>query len=187
MPISFRIIYQDDSSKRTGGEFTVIDQENADLLRLLISNYLAGELTSLDDVIDNMKRENYVTARKGKQAAPASGLVERCKAVLISGVFFVLGLLAFVFVAYKLYQHAFMIKAADAWISLPGKTLIMPENGYVQMLIPEGTDAVEKGQPLMTISVTVGGTTEQWCFAGSAGCQTGQRLAGCCGLRGDVE
>ncbi|MAX57169.1 MAG: alginate biosynthesis protein [Alcanivoracaceae bacterium] len=152
MPISFRIIYQDDSSKRTGGEFTVIDQENADLLRLLISNYLAGELTSLDDVIDNMKRENYVTARKGKQAAPARSLVERCKAVLISGVFFVLGLLAFVFVAYKLYQHAFMIKAADAWISLPGKTLIMPENGYVQMLIPEGTDAVEKGQPLMTIS-----------------------------------
>ena len=60
--------------------------------------------------------------------------------------------LAFVFVAHKLYQHAFVIKAADAWISLPGKMLIMPENGYVQMLIPEGAESVEKGQPLMTIS-----------------------------------
>ncbi len=152
MPVSFKVIYQQDNSQRVGGQFTVIDQQNTDLLRLLISNYLAGELTELDDVIDNMKRENYVATRKGKQKPAARGWLDRARAMLGSLLFFVAGLLAFLVVAYKLYQHAFLTRADDAWVSLPGKTVMMPENGYVQLLLPEGATQVERGQPLLTVS-----------------------------------
>lgn len=152
MPISFKVIYQQADSQRVGGQYTVIDQQNTDLLRLLISNYLAGELTELDDVIDNMKRENYVATRKNKQQAAGRTFWDRARAMSVSVLFFVAGLLAFLFVAWKLYQHAFLTHAEDAWVSLPGKTVLMPENGYVQLLIPEGTTQVEQGQPLLTVS-----------------------------------
>lgn len=152
MPISFKVIYQQDGSQRVGGQYTVIDQQNTDLLRLLISNYLAGELTELDDVIDNMKRENYVATRKGKQQPAARTRWDRARAMFGSSVFFMAGVLAFLVVAYKLYEHAFLTRASDAWISLPGKTVLMPENGYVQLLLPEGTTRVEQGQPLLTVS-----------------------------------
>ena len=152
MPISFKVIYQQDESQRVGGQFTVIDQQNTDLLRLLISNYLAGELTELDDVIDNMKRENYVATRKKKQQPDARTMLDRSRAMIGSVLFFAAGLLAFLVVAYKLYQHAFLTRASDAWVSLPGKTVLMPENGYVQMLLPEDVGSVETGQPLLTVS-----------------------------------
>ncbi|MZR61269.1 PilZ domain-containing protein [Alcanivorax sp. DP30] len=152
MPVSFKVIYQEDSNQRVGGQYTVIDQQNTDLLRLLISNYLAGELTELDDVIDNMKRENYVATRKGKQKPTARGWLDRARALFGSLLFFIVGLLAFLVVAYKLYQHAFLTRADDAWVSLPGKTVMMPENGYVQLLLPEGATQVERGQPLLTVS-----------------------------------
>lgn len=152
MPISFKVIYQQDGSQRVGGQYTVIDQQNTDLLRLLISNYLAGELTELDDVIDNMKRENYVATRKSKQNPVARTRWDRSRAMFGSVLFFAAGLLAFMVVAYKLYQHAFLTRADDAWVSMPGKTVRMPENGYVQMLLPEGATRVEQGQPLLTVS-----------------------------------
>lgn len=152
MPVSFKVIYQEDGSQRVGGQYTVIDQQNTDLLRLLISNYLAGELTELDDVIDNMKRENYVATRKSKQPAAGRTWWDRGRAMFGSVLFFVAGLLAFLVVAWKLYQHAFLTRADEAWVSLPGKTVLMPENGYVQLLIPEGANRVEQGQPLLTVS-----------------------------------
>lgn len=152
MPVSFKVIYQQDGIQRVGGQYTVIDQQNTDLLRLLISNYLAGELTELDDVIDNMKRENYVATRKNKQQPKSRTLWDRGRAICGSLLFFVAGLLAFLFVAWKLYQHAFLTRADDAWVSLPAKTVLMPENGYVQMLLPEGAARVEQGQPLLTVS-----------------------------------
>lgn len=152
MPVSFKVIYQEDGSQRVGGQYTVIDQQNTDLLRLLISNYLAGELTELDDVIDNMKRENYVATRKSKQPAAGRTRWDRGRAMFGSVLFFVAGLLAFLVVAWKLYQHAFLTRADEAWVSLPGKTVLMPENGYVQLLIPEGANRVEQGQPLLTVS-----------------------------------
>lgn len=152
MPVSFKVVYQEEGSQRVGGQYTVIDQQNTDLLRLLISNYLAGELTELDDVIDNMKRENYVASRKGKQKAMSRGWGDRVRAMSGTVVFFLAGLAAFLFVGYKLYQHAFLTRASDAWITLPGKTVLMPENGYVQLLIPEDAVAVERGQPLLTVS-----------------------------------
>ncbi|WP_323775339.1 PilZ domain-containing protein [Alcanivorax sp.] len=152
MPVSFKVIYQQEGSQRVGGQYTVIDQQNTDLLRLLISNYLAGELTELDDVIDNMKRENYVATRKNKQQPETRTLWDRVRALFGSVLFFVAGLLAFLFVAWKLYQHAFLTRADDAWVSLPAKTVLMPENGYVQLLLPEGATRVEQGQPLLTVS-----------------------------------
>lgn len=152
IPVSFKVVYQQDGSQRVGGQYTVIDQQNTDLLRLLISNYLAGELTELDDVIDNMKRENYVATRKNKQQAGTRPLWDRVRAICGSVLFFIAGLLAFLFVAWKLYQHTFLTRADDAWVSLPAKTVLMPENGYVQLLLPEGATRVEQGQPLLTVS-----------------------------------
>ena len=152
MPVSFKVIYQHEGSHRVGGQYTAIDQENADLLRLLISNYLAGELTGMDDVLDAMKRDNYVTARKGKAHPGSRTWQDRLRAGLVTLCFFLAGLLAFGFAGYKLYQHAFLVRASEAWISLPGKTVRMPESGYVQLLIPPATQRVERGQPLLTIS-----------------------------------
>ena len=152
LPVSFKVIYQQDGSQRVGGQYTVIDQQNTDLLRLLIGNYLAGELTELDDVIDNMKRENYVATRKNKQQPVARTLWDRVRALCGSVLFFVAGLFAFLFVAWKLYQHAFLTRADEAWVSLPAKTVLMPENGYVQLLLPDGATQVAQGQPLLTVS-----------------------------------
>ncbi|BAP13250.1 alginate biosynthesis protein Alg44 [Alcanivorax sp. NBRC 101098] len=152
MPVSFKVIYQQDENQLVGGQYSVIDQENTDLLRLLISNHLAGELTELDDVIDNMKRENYTAIRKNNQQGKTRTLRDRVRALFGSVLFFVAGLLAFMFVAWKLYQHAFVTRADDAWVSLPAKTVLMPENGYVRLLLPEGETRVEQGQPLLTVS-----------------------------------
>ncbi|EKF74401.1 alginate biosynthesis protein Alg44 [Alcanivorax hongdengensis A-11-3] len=151
MPISFKVIYQDPDSERVGGQFTVIDQKNSDLLRLLIGNYLAGELTALDDVIDNMTRDNYVSGRKKSDDAQRRW-PDRLRALFGSLVFFALGLAALTFMGTKLYQHLFEVKATQAWVALEGHTLMMPQNGYVQMLIEPQTTTVAKGQPLLTVS-----------------------------------
>lgn len=136
--------------------FTEIDQRKVNSLRYVISSYISGDVVNIDGVFNVMQRENLIKERKVK-ADTSRSFFSRCKALLGSLIFLVIGLSIFSLIAYKLFLYFFQVQAVSGVVSGSPYIVSMPENGYVTFLVdePKGNQEfvrVEAGQPIATVS-----------------------------------
>lgn len=140
------------NGNRAGCEFHEMRPREMAALRYLISSVLTGELVNVGDLITTLQRENFTKPRKGKGDDKMS-LAARIKALSLSTGIFLVGLAAFGYVLYRLYDVYFITHADSAQVSVPAQQVSMPREGSVQSLVKVG-DTVAKGAPVGTFSST---------------------------------
>ncbi len=135
-----------------GTQFVDLEPQKADILRYIISSYMSGEIADINGLFNVMQRENYIKERKQKYQLKRN-FGQRLRAGVGTLIFIAIGLLALLYVAFKVYGLFFIIPAAQAQVSSSNAYLInMPENGNVSFLVPQGQTEVSIGQPVASIS-----------------------------------
>ncbi len=151
LSIDARLKVVSDRNGVTGAEFVDLDAKKRDILRYLMTAYMAGEVVDINGLMNVMQRENYIKSRKQSGEAPRT-TGQRLKAALGSLGFIVLGLAAAAFVLYKTYLMLFHVPAVQAQVTADSYVVAMPDNGYVKFAIPEGQTRVQAGEPIATVS-----------------------------------
>jgi alginate biosynthesis protein Alg44 len=138
------------AGERAGCEFHNLRPREMSALRYLISSFLGGELVNVGDLINTLQRENFTKARNNK-GGDGNSFLGRMRAVGFSLAIFLVGLSAFGYVLYQLYDIYFVTHADSAQVSVPSQQVAMPREGTVQSLVAVGTQ-VAKGAPIATFS-----------------------------------
>lgn len=136
--------------ERVGCEFHNLRPREMAALRYLISSFLGGELVNVGDLINTLQRENFTKARNNK-GGDGSSFFGRVRAVGLSLAIFLVGVSAFGYVLYQLYDIYFVTHADSAQVSVPSQQVAMPREGTVQSLVAVGSQ-VAKGAPIATFT-----------------------------------
>ena len=148
--INFQVVSEfGDSKKRLGCEFHDLGEKVTSTIRLIITKFLAGDMTTSGDVIHIMNRDNFAKARAKKSSAALTGK-ERAKALLGTSIVFLVGVLAFAFIMKNVYNSFFVTKATAGVISTDSIKTVSPREGYVELLVQPG-EQVSKGQLIATV------------------------------------
>ncbi len=153
LPIKFSVLHRKQSEQRAGCEFNDLGIEEISILRLFITKYLAGDLTSTSDILSTLSRDNFVKSRNKSGAQPLKGW-KKARALMGAGMAACVGVLAFAFIVTNLYQHFFVTRAVTAVVNIDRETVQAPANGYFELMVKKD-DSVEAGMPIATITSSV--------------------------------
>jgi len=148
--VQFQVANYIADQQRFGCEFHDLGSHEISTLRLLITKFLGGEITQVADVLSTMNRDNFTKPRKAQTSAGLTGW-QRVRAVAVSLVSLAIGLSAFSYIAFQLYQTYFVTVARSAVVSQPSVTVLMSRDGTVDYLVKPG-DQLVKGTPLANVS-----------------------------------
>lgn len=149
LPVKFVVKNIDKDSSRVGCELSDLGPREISSLRYLLTSTLNGELFSAGDMLNTLARENFTKSRNNKAQAQQT-MVQRIKAMVFSGLFFVAGLGAFAYVVNSIYTNLLMFHATSAKVEQDSFELSMPREGEITTLVTLG-EQVSKGQPIATI------------------------------------
>lgn len=153
LPVTFKVVYYEKKEQKTGCVFEELTPEHISILRLLITKYLTGDLTSIEDIVTTMSRDNYTKARKKSGAKPLSGW-KKIRALVGTGIAACLGLLALAFITNNLYQYYFLTYAVTALVDMKRDVVRSPTDGFFEFLT-DSTKSAQAGTPLAIISSPV--------------------------------
>ena len=148
--VQFQVANYMADQQRFGCEFHDLGSHEISTLRLLITKFLGGEITQVADVLSTMNRDNFTKPRKAQTSAGLTGW-QRVRAVAVSLVSLAIGLSAFSYILFQLYQAYFVTVARSAVVSQPSVTVLMSRDGTVDYLVKPG-DQLVKGTPLANVS-----------------------------------
>ena len=149
LDIQFCVNSVDAENGRINCEFNSMGAQEVSTLRYLITAFLSGELVSTGDIINTLSRENFTRPRK-KTGNTHQSLLVRSKAIVISALLLVIGLMVFSGLVYQVYDHYFVIKATKARLVIDSIDVPMPRDGFVYSLISEGQTQLEAGKAIAT-------------------------------------
>ena len=149
LKVSFKVMNARTEESRFGCEFQDLGTQEISTLRLLISKFLGGEIARVNDVLTTLNRENFTKARKVNTSAGLTGWA-KTKALLATGLMFLVGLTAFAYLLSTLASHYLVTAARSALVSLPQQTVLMPKEGNVELLVKVG-DTVKAGMPVARV------------------------------------
>lgn len=148
--INFQVVSEfGESKKRLGCEFHDLGEKETSTIRLVITKFLAGDMTTSGDVIHILNRDNFAKARAKKSSAALTGK-ERVKALMGTTIVFLIGVLAFAFIMKNVYNSFFVTKATAGVIATESIKTVAPREGYVELLVKPG-EQVTKGQLIATV------------------------------------
>lgn len=148
--VQFQVANYMADQQRFGCEFHDLGSHEISTLRLLITKFLGGEITQVADVLSTMNRDNFTKPRKAQTSAGLTGW-QRIRAVTVSLISLAIGLSAFSYIVFQLYQTYFVTVARSAVVSQPSVTVLMSRDGTVDYLVKPG-DQLVKGTPLANVS-----------------------------------
>lgn len=148
MPVAFDARYE--SGGRVGCIFQSMDAQQVSALRHVITAFLAGELISMGDMLNILGRENFAKSRSQKTAQGLVGFA-KFKALVGSLLFLFIGLLAFVYIVFRLWHMAFVGQALAAAVVHDAFLVKNPRESVVDFLVVPG-DSVKSGQIIGTFS-----------------------------------
>ncbi|RUT39064.1 alginate biosynthesis protein Alg44 [Pseudomonas sp. PAMC 29040] len=154
MDVDLLVRNADRQTGRVGCQFQNLDLQDIATLRHLITSHLSGDIVTMGEVLATLQRDNFTKARKVKDGGSGMSPFGRFKAVTFSAGIFVVGLLAFGFVAKSVYGLYFVTQAQSALVSVQGLNITMPRDGTVQSLIKDDQLAAN-GAPLATFSTSM--------------------------------
>jgi len=145
IPVHFDIRSISATTRRVACVFQDIGPKEAAALRLLITAFAGGELTTAGDMLATLSRDNMVKSRSGRGGG--LGIGGKLRALIGTLIALAVGLVAFGYSANKLYEIVFVTHAAAAKVAAPTYTITMPRDGTWFSLVKAG-DVLKKGQPL---------------------------------------
>ena len=137
---------------RISATFVNLDQNKREVLRYIISAYLSGELVNINGVVNVLQRENFVNVRKNNGETEQRSGFKRLKSVLGTLIFTLGALFVLALVGNKIHRYFFTVEANYASVTADLYTLKMPANGYVDFLVKNTVEEVNKGQPVAVVS-----------------------------------
>lgn len=132
-------------SHRVACVFQDIGPKEASALRLLITAFAGGELTTAGDMLATLSRANLVKARAGRGGGLSVG--GKLRALIGTMIALAVAIVAFGYSATKLYEIVFVTHAAAAKVAALTYTITMPRDGTWFALVKDG-DRLKKGQTL---------------------------------------
>lgn len=154
LPVQYRVRNVDPATHRVGCSFEALGASETSVLRLLITAYLSGEVVSSGELLTTLSRNNFTEARPQVEAAPASGVLARGRALTFTALMFAIGVAAFAYTAYKLYTVLFVTHAIAAKVAAETFTISMPRDGTFFSLIPQD-GLIQKGQAIGTFQAAM--------------------------------
>lgn len=148
LPVRFEVRHHDAASGRSGCRFDDLGPAESAVLRQLIGSFLGGELIAVGDMLATLSRDNYAQPRpKAVIDGATPGFIARMRALLLTTLMFLVGMLAFAYASFKLYTTVFVVSSSAAKVAAPSFTIAMPRDGtFFSLVPPDGI--VKKGQPL---------------------------------------
>jgi len=133
LSVSFQVRNLD--SGRIGCAFLELGQREISALRHLISSHLAGDLTTVGDMLHTIGRDNFTKPRPA-----AAGSVARAssqlRALVMTLCFTLAGAMAFTYTARHLSKLIFVTEATAAKVTGSVYTIEMPREGTFHSLVP---------------------------------------------------
>lgn len=149
LKVQFQVVAKHGSDPvRYGCEFHELGREEVSTLRTIITKFLSGEVTNIGDILTTLSRENFARERADMSKALTGS--EKLRALIFTGVFVFLSLLAFAYVLYSIHQSFFVVKADTAIISAQTSVATSPRTGQISLKVKQG-DRVTIGQPIAVI------------------------------------
>ena len=165
LDVKFQVVgVHGEKDTRYGCEFHELGREEIATLRTIITKFLSGEITNINDILSTLSRDNFSKAREDAISKALTGS-EKLRALLFTTAFVMLSLLAFTYVLFSIHQHFFVVQSTTAVVSVEKNGLSSPKNGQIEVLTNTG-DSVTKGQPLAIISTPL--LTDVFTVAGAA-------------------
>ncbi|NBA96227.1 PilZ domain-containing protein [Pseudomonas sp. R5(2019)] len=152
--VEFQVRWYDPDNGRAGCQFQNLEQRQITFLRHLIISHLAGELVTVDGVLNTLQRDNFTKERKHKDGVSSMSAFGRLRAVVFSLGIFLLGLVAFGLIFKSVYGMYFVSHAESGVVSLPSVNVTMPRDGTLQSLVQVHGE-VAKGAPLASFSTSM--------------------------------
>lgn len=154
MDVELQVRTFDQASGRVGCQFQHLESQDIATLRHLITSHLSGDIVSMGEVLATLQRDNFTKARKVKDSGSGLSAFGRLRAVTFSAGIFVVGLVAFGFVAKAVYGMYFVSHSTSGLVSVPTLDVTMPREGTIASLA--GADGqVAKGAPLATFNTSM--------------------------------
>ncbi len=145
IPVSFQANGVDAETGRIGCVFQDLGAKEISALRQIITAFLGGELVSAGEMLSTLSRENFVRARgTGAGGLSAGG---KLRALIGTTIALAVGVVAFGFATFKLYDLVFVTHATAAKVASTTYTITMPRDGTVFPTVALGA-TVKKGQAI---------------------------------------
>ncbi|MFJ5299593.1 PilZ domain-containing protein [Pseudomonas sp. RC10] len=154
MDVELQIRAYDAASGRVGCQFQHLEAQDIATLRHLITSHLSGDIVSMGEVLATLQRDNFTKARKVKDSGSGLSAFGRLRAVTFSAGIFVVGLVAFGFVAKSVYGMYFVSHSTSGLVSVPSMDVTMPREGTLTSLVAPNSP-VAKGAPLATFNTSM--------------------------------
>jgi alginate biosynthesis protein Alg44 len=128
-----------------GFTFTNLTKESSPVIRKIIRAYLAGTMTTEDDIINVYSGNHNVSQRKTTANDDnASGFK---KFITVAAVC-LLGLLGLFLIGSNVYENTLVVQAKAAYLDGEKLTVKTTANGTYHSLLSQSAGLVEKGQPI---------------------------------------
>lgn len=142
IPVTFEVRTIDAQTGRVGCFFQDLGIKEVSALRQIITSFLGGELVSTGEMLTTLGRENFVRARNAGGGLSSSGKVRALFGTLVA---LAVGVVAFGYASFKLYDLVFVTHATAAKVAATTFTITMPRDGTFFPLVEEG-GSIKKGQ-----------------------------------------
>jgi alginate biosynthesis protein Alg44 len=146
IPVAFAVTAWDAHTGRANCIFSDLGPQEIAAIRQIIMSYVAGDLVTAGDMLATLGRQNFVAPRLQKGSAALS-IRSKVRAFAGTLIALVLGIIAFSYTIFRLYDIVFVTHATAAKIAAPTYMITMPRDGTFFSLVPQD-GKVKKGQPL---------------------------------------
>jgi len=142
IPVTFEVRTVDEQTSRLGCVFQELGVKEVAALRQILTSFIGGELVTTGEMLSTLSRENFVRARGAGSGLSGGG---KARALLGTFIALVVGLVAFGYATFKLYDLVFVTHATAAKVAATTFTITMPRDGTFFPLVAQD-GSIKKGQ-----------------------------------------
>ncbi len=149
----------EDDGQSIGLRYVDLTQDQVVIMRQLVASYVSGELTSVDEFIHILARNNFAKPRQIPKPDGELSFGERLSGFIRKAAFPIITILLIGYVALAIFEQKFIVSAEKALVTGDNIVLTSPGGGIISFKNLHAGDHVKKGDVLMSLSSDTGTIT----------------------------
>ncbi len=149
----------EDDGQSIGLRYVDLTQDQVVIMRQLVSSYVSGELTSVDELIHILARNNFAKPRQIPKADGNVPFGERLSLFIRKAAVPLISLLLIGYVALAIFEQKFVVSAEKALVTGDNIVLTSPGGGIIGFKNLHAGDRIKKGDVLMSLTSDTGTIT----------------------------
>lgn len=159
MTVEARHVEQEDDGSYIGLRFVDMNKEQIVIMQHLVNSYVTGTLTSVDEMIHVVSRNNFTKARQIPKREDEMSFGEKFSHGLKKMAVPLVSILLIGYVAIAVFEQKFVVSAQNAVVTGDAITVPAPAGGVISFKDLHNGDKVKKGDVLMTVLSDAGTVT----------------------------